>query len=581
MAGLGDAAGRPHDGESRTPPVPGRRKLHGRAFYESLGSPKMILAPMVDQSEFAWRLLTRSFIARDRQRELLAYTPMLHSRLFVETSKFRSHNFQPTRSALPSPPDEYQQSQGPPADLYLDGNPLHDRPLVVQFCANNPDELLEAARYVQPFCDAVDLNLGCPQGIAKRGHYGAFLQEEQDLVHALISRLHEELAVPVTAKIRVLESREKTLEYARLVVDAGASILTVHGRQREQKGHKTGMADWSVIRHLRERLPADTVLFANGNVLTHEDLARCLEVTGADGVMSAEGNLCDPAIFAAPPAIGAEGREYWRGRDGRGGYRMDAVLRRYLDIIYEHVLEQAVPVRKPLFIPGDPPEVVATVEPEADGEDEHPPRKKQRRSKADRPTSPNLLAMQAHLFHLLRPLVAQHTPIRDALARCRAGDLPAFEAVLRLVEGVTRDGMLEYERGAPTSEVPAEERVEATDGEESSAATAAACRRPFWVCQPYVRPLPGEALAKGSLTLGKKERARLAEERAVDDGKRAGDAASEVEVEGQVVAVEAMGRAVEAKGRVVEAKGRAVEANGRVVDAEVRAQAQSAGVAAL
>ena len=445
----------------------------------------------------------------EKSKDLLAYTPMLHARLFQDHPKYRDHAIQPIRTSLPSPPLPYSESGDNQSDLFLDGNPKFDRPLIVQFCANNPDELLQAAKYIQPFCDAVDLNLGCPQGIARKGHYGAFLQEDQDLIHSLINCLRGELDIPVTAKIRILESKEETLKYAKRVLDAGASILTVHGRQREQKGHNTGLADWSVIRYLRDNLPQDTVLFANGNILRHDDIERCLEATKADGVMSAEGNLHDPSIFAAPPPPGSEGREYWRGRDGKEGYRMDAVMRRYMDIIYEYVLETKPPARSPLFIPSDP-----ILEEDGPAEDEgQPPAKKQKRTKAEKPTSPSLLSMQAHLFQLLRPLITKHTNVRDALARAQKGDMPAYENVLWQVERATRDGLLEYE--AEMARRLAEESkasLDASDADEisiqSSTAMVDKCKRPWWVCQPYVRPLPEEALKKGSLTLGKKELAR-------------------------------------------------------------------------
>ncbi|KAK4902292.1 tRNA dihydrouridine synthase [Elasticomyces elasticus] len=525
-------------------------KLHGRAFYESIGSPKFVLAPMVDQSEFAWRLLTRSFLPAELRTSILAYSPMLHAKMFADSPKYRAAHFEALKED---------------GEKYLDGNPDFDRPLFVQFCANDPECLLEAAKKVQKYCDAVDLNLGCPQGIAKRGGYGAFLQEDWETIHKLIRNLHDNLEIPVTAKMRVLDTRERTLEYAKMILDAGASIITVHGRLREQKGHYTGLADWSILRYLREQLPPETVMFANGNILQYGDIKDCLDATGADGVMSAEGNLYDPSIFAAPPPVGEEGREFWRGKDGKGGYRADAVLRRYLDIIHQHVMGREAPSRAPLFLPSDVPAAPAVQQPtngharpEEEDEDERPAKKQklaapandqakestpilskkaqkklqskqaksQQQTKPEKVTNPNLIAMQAHCFHILRPLVAKHHNVRDALARCKAGDIEAYENVLTLTEEAVKEGLIAYEADpvafhSTEGETPnGAEEVDLAEVEESSDEAVRRCKRPYWVCQPYVRPLPKEALEKGSVQLSRKEKRKL--ELQAEEARKAG-----------------------------------------------------------
>ncbi|KAK6457323.1 dihydrouridine synthase-domain-containing protein [Scheffersomyces xylosifermentans] len=269
------------------------KKYSGRELYDAIGRPKTIVAPMVDQSELAWRILSRRYGAE------LCYTPMFHARLFATEQKYRDSMWSE-----------------------LDGDTERDRPLIVQFCANDPKILLNAAKMVENKCDAVDLNLGCPQGIAKKGKYGSFLMEDWDLIHSLIRNLHDNLNVPVTAKIRIYDDWEKSLKYAKMVLDAGAQFITVHGRTRDMKGQATGLANWKIIKYLRDNLPENQVFFANGNILYPADLKRCEEETSCDAVMSAEGNLYNPGVF------------WTKDNDVDKQFpRVDRILREYFEIV--------------------------------------------------------------------------------------------------------------------------------------------------------------------------------------------------------------------------------------------------------
>ena len=206
----------------------------------------------------------------------LCYTPMLHSRLFVNDAKYRERNFP------------------------LDQDCSQDRPLFVQFCGDDPAVLLAAARLVEHRCDAIDLNLGCPQGIARRGHYGAFLLEEQGLLERIVGTLSGAgLAVPITCKVRVLPTVEATVRLAQALERAGASVLAVHGRTKEQKKQFTGAVDWAAIAAIKRAVRVPVI--ANGGVGTYACVQACLAATGCDAVMSSEAVLENPSLFEPRP----------------------------------------------------------------------------------------------------------------------------------------------------------------------------------------------------------------------------------------------------------------------------------------
>ena len=134
-----------------------------------------------------------------------------------------------------------------------------------------------------------------------------------------MKKLAENLKVPVCCKIRILPDKEKTMALVRGIEDAGCSILTVHGRTKEQNKHLMGTCDWQIIKEIKQTLQIP--VFANGGIHKFADVERCLKETGVDGVMSAESLLENPALFSGEvhdlDDLALEYIEHWKKYDSQ------------------------------------------------------------------------------------------------------------------------------------------------------------------------------------------------------------------------------------------------------------------------
>ena len=235
----------------RTPQI--KRNEVAWKWYESIGAPKLFVAPLVGYSEPAFRLLCRSYGAD------IASTPMIDAAGYVASERYR-------------------------AEFAFTGGTA-DRPLTVQLGGSEPAPLAAAAALVAPFCDAVELNMGCPQRCAKKNGSGAFLMEDVAKATRCLTAMRRALdahnasaqtRVATVVKIRCFDDVPRTIELARALEAAGAEMITVHGRTRHAGGGRrtaAQLANWAWIRAIKESVSIPCI--SNGNIRHADDVRDC------------------------------------------------------------------------------------------------------------------------------------------------------------------------------------------------------------------------------------------------------------------------------------------------------------------
>ena len=173
-----------------------------------------------------------------------------------------------------------------------------ERPIAQQIFGSDKETFVEAAKlvYEKMHPDIIDINMGCPvPKVAIKSQAGSALLKNPDKIKEIVSAVVKAVSVPVTVKIRSGwdANSVNAVEVAKVIEEAGASAITVHGRTRAQ-GY-SGNADWNIIKQVKEMVSIPVI--GNGDVTSAEKAKEMLDFTGCDAVMIGRGVLGNPWLI--------------------------------------------------------------------------------------------------------------------------------------------------------------------------------------------------------------------------------------------------------------------------------------------
>ncbi len=261
-----------------------------------------IMAPMVAASDYPFRHFLRKHCGVD-----LCFTQMIHAKNFVHDPKFRKSHldlYEAGASYETLLPAQIECL----GDLPIPSGLIHDRaPLIVQLAGHDVDVVVQAAQMIMEHTEGqvsgFDLNCGCPQAIARKGRYGAFLMEEDDrLVCQILSGLRKALpeSTTVSAKIRLPLEDETLYDRIPRLVGTGINFMTIHGRTLVENKTKVGAVHTDRIRLAVEtahRVDPNFAIVVNGGMESYNDVQEIRKATGTVAAMSSEALLETPNIF--------------------------------------------------------------------------------------------------------------------------------------------------------------------------------------------------------------------------------------------------------------------------------------------
>ncbi len=172
-----------------------------------------------------------------------------------------------------------------------------EQPLFYQLFVSPGQDVLPAVdRLHQLGAQGVDLNLGCPAPNLRKQGAGCALTNDHEQVRHIVAQLRAATSLPLSAKIRLGASlnEDELLDFCRMLEGEGVDLLSVHGRLHKEKFCRRPRWDWIGKVKAAVNIP----VLANGGIFSVEEARRCLDISGADGLMLGRGAVGQPWLLA-------------------------------------------------------------------------------------------------------------------------------------------------------------------------------------------------------------------------------------------------------------------------------------------
>jgi tRNA-dihydrouridine synthase B len=204
-----------------------------------------------------------------------------------------------------------------------------ERPVSIQIFGGDPTKMAEAARIVEGIgADIVDVNMGCPVPKIAKHSAGCSLMREPGHAARVIEAMAKAVKIPVTVKMRAgwSEAERNAPALARLVEDAGAAAVAVHGRTAAQS--YSGAADWDLVEEVAGTLSIP--VFGSGDCVEPDQVVQRMRGGGVSGVLVGRGVLRNPWILAQASDLAAGRPPRTVTRTERGQFLLD-----YIDLLLD------------------------------------------------------------------------------------------------------------------------------------------------------------------------------------------------------------------------------------------------------